>query len=91
MVLIGRPTTAVQELELNAGRIDRATHETAQRVDLANEVPFRGSAHRWIARHMSHGFCGQRADANVHIEAGSCISSLDTRVPGADHDHVKPH
>ena len=40
---------------------------------------------------MSHGFRGQRADANVHAEAGSGVCRLNTRVSGADHDHVEPH
>src|SRR5581483_5583312 len=38
-----RPSAAVQELELNAGRVDRPSHQTAERVDLAYEVSLRGA------------------------------------------------
>jgi hypothetical protein len=40
---------------LNAGGVNRAAHQTAERINLPNEVALRRSANRRIARHVRHG------------------------------------
>ena len=57
-----RTAAAVEQLELDAGRVDRAAHQAAERVDLADEMAFRRSADRRIARHVRDGAVRQRAD-----------------------------
>ena len=47
-----RPAAAVEQLELDAGRVDRPPHQAAERVDLANQMPLRRAADRRIARHV---------------------------------------
>ena len=41
-----RPATSIEQLELNAGRVDRSAHQAAERVDLANEMALRRPADR---------------------------------------------
>ena len=47
-----RAAAAIQQLELNAGRVDRAAHQAAERVDLAHQVALRRAADRRIAGHV---------------------------------------
>ena len=56
-----RAAAAVEQLELNAGRVDRQAHQAAERVDLADEVALRRPADRRIARHQRDGLGRQRA------------------------------
>src|SRR5207249_7118538 len=78
-----------EQLELNPGRVDRASHQTADGVDLAHEVTLRGAADRRIARHVSHGVGRQRAEADVRAEARGRVRRLAARVSRADHDHIE--
>src|SRR5207249_4190746 len=55
-----RAAAAVEQLELDPRRVDREPHQTAQRVDLANEMAIRRSADRRIAGHVGDGAVGQR-------------------------------
>ena len=48
----GRAAASVQNLELDAGRVDRQAHQAAERVDLADEVPLGRPADRRVARHV---------------------------------------
>ena len=79
-----RAAAAIEHLELDAGRVDRAPHQSAERVDLGNEVPLRCSANRRIARHVSDCVGGQRADGHVAAEARSGVCGLAPGMPGAD-------
>ena len=60
-----RAAAAIEQLELNAGRVDGAPHQAAERVDLSDEMALRGAADRRIARHVRHGVRRQRADRDV--------------------------
>ena len=50
-----RTAAAVEQLELDAGRVDRAAHQSAERVDLADQMTLRRAADRRIARHVRDG------------------------------------
>src|SRR5262245_19855991 len=39
-----RSATAIEQLELDAGRIDGATHQAAERIDLPHEMTLGGAA-----------------------------------------------
>src|SRR5262249_31189049 len=40
----GGPTASIEQLELDAGCIDGAAHQSAERIDFANEMAFCGSS-----------------------------------------------
>ena len=84
-----RPAAAIEQLELNAGRVDRAAHQAAERVDLANEMTLRRAADRGIARHVRDGVRRQRAQPDVRAEPRRGIRRFAARVTGADHDDVE--
>ena len=50
-----RTAAAIEQLELDAGRVDRAPHQPAERVDLANQMSLRRAADRRVARHVRDG------------------------------------
>ncbi len=84
-----RSAASIEQLELNAGGVDRPAHEPAQRVDLANEMAFGRPSDRGVARHVRHGVGRQRAEANLRTDARRGVRRLTARVPGPDHDHVE--
>src|SRR5581483_10833902 len=84
-----RPSAAVQELELNAGRVDRPSHQTAERVDLAYEVSLRGAPDCRVARHVRDGLRRQRAQADLRAEPGGGVRGLAPRMAGADDDDIE--
>jgi hypothetical protein len=47
-----RAAAPIQQLELDAGLVDGAGHQPAERVDFANQVSLGGAPHRGIARHV---------------------------------------
>src|SRR5687768_1319648 len=53
--LNGGTLRTVEHLELNAGPIGRLGHETAERIDLLDEVSFGEPADRRIAGHATDG------------------------------------
>ena len=59
-----RTTAAIQQLELNARRVNRLAHQPAQRVDFTNQVTLGGPANRWIAGHLP--YCVQRQRHHPH-------------------------
>ena len=48
-----RPLAAVEDAELNTGAVDRAAHDTIERIDLADEMTLAKPADRRIARHLA--------------------------------------
>ena len=51
----GRALAAVKHPELNAGLVGNASHQTVQRIDLANEVALAKTADCRIAAHLANG------------------------------------
>ena len=84
-----RTAASVQHLELDAGRVDRAPHQSAERIDLPHQVPFGGSTDRRIAGHVGDGAVRQRTDANAAAEACRRPRRFDPGVPRANDDDVK--
>jgi hypothetical protein len=64
----GRPhggaAAPVENLELDAGRVDGPRHQTAQGVYLLDQMAFSGSSDGRITRHQRDGVLGQRAKAD---------------------------
>jgi hypothetical protein len=84
----GRSTASIEQLELDAGRIDGPAHQAAERVDLANKVALCGSADGRIAGHVRHRVGSQRAEPNAPAEPRGRVRGLAPGVAGADYDHV---
>ena len=59
------PAAAIEQLELNAGRVDREAHQPAERVDLADEMALGRAANRRIARHQRDRLRRQRAEPDA--------------------------
>ena len=81
--------TPIEQLELDAGGVDRRPHQAAERVDLANQVPLRRAADRRVARHVRDRRLRQRADRHAPAHPRRRPRRLDTRVAGTDDDHVE--
>ena len=84
-----RTAAAIEQLELNAGRIDRAAHQAAERIDFADEMPLRRAADRRIAGHERNRLGRERAEPNPAPHTSRRPRGLDPRMAGADHDDVK--
>ena len=74
-----RAAAPVQQLELDRRGIDREAHQSAERIDLADEMSFRRAANRGIARHVRHGVERQRADGDVEPHAAPPPTPLPRR------------
>ena len=59
------PLAAVQHAELQRGEVGRAPHDSAERIDFANDGSFRHSADRRIARHLADRLERARDDGDA--------------------------
>jgi hypothetical protein len=84
-----RPAAPVQHLELDAGGVDRASHQAAKRVDLPDEMALRRAADCRVARHVADRAVRQRADPHAATQARGRPRRFDAGVPRADDDHVE--
>ena len=80
----GRAAAAVQQLELDAGRVDGLAHQAAERIDFAHQVTLGRAADRRIAGHVPDGAVRQRADRDRAAKPRRGPRGLDARVTGAD-------
>src|SRR6185312_2360839 len=80
---------AVQQLEIDAGRVGGTTHDAVQRIDLPYQVALADTADGWIAGHLPDCFqpVGQQQGARTHT--GRCRRRLAPGVPAAHHHNVK--
>jgi hypothetical protein len=69
--------------------VDCAAHQSAQRIDFADQMPLRRAANRRIARHVRHGFSTERADADATTQACRGPGRLDAGMAAADYDDIK--
>ena len=84
-----RPAAAVEQLELNSGRVDCPAHQSAERIDLSDQMALRRAANGRIAWHVRDGVVGQRAQADSASEARRGPRGLDAGVPGADDNDIE--
>ena len=84
-----RTAAPVEQLELDAGRVDRAAHQAAERVDLADQVPLGRAADCRIARHVGDGAVRQRANPDAAAQTRGGPRRFHACVPRADDDHVE--
>ena len=84
-----RAFATVEHAVLDTGRVGRARHLTAQRVDLAHQMPLRRAADRRIARHVADRIQIDRKAGRMHPEPRRGERSFNARVPRADYNDVK--
>jgi hypothetical protein len=85
----GRPAAAVQDLELDAGRVNRQAHQAAECVDLSDEMALGRPADRRIAGHVRDGFPGERAESHAQPQPRRRPCRFAPGVSRPDHDDVE--
>ena len=81
-----RALAAVQHADLQAGLVRVHAHLSAQRVDLAHQMPLRRSADGGVARHEGDAVQIERQKGGLVPQAGEGERRFRTRVPRADDD-----
>ncbi len=86
-----RAAAPVQHLELDAGGVDGLAHQTAESIDLPDQLALGGAAHGWIARHRGDGVGGEgtQGDAAALLHGRPC--GFAARMPATDHNHICFH
>jgi hypothetical protein len=84
----GGPAAGVQQPELDADRIRHLAHHAAERVDLADQVALRDTAHGRIAGHLRDEIQVHGDHGGTQAHSGARPRSFATGMPGADNDHV---
>ena len=79
-----RPAAAIEQLELYSRSVDCSAHQSAERIDLSDQMSLSRAADRGIARHVRDGFSSERAQADAASELRRRPRGLDAGVPGAD-------
>jgi hypothetical protein len=85
----GRSATSVQQLELDARRVDGTAHEAAQGVDFSDQMPLRGAANGWVTRHVGHRRRGEGAQAHFATGLRRCPRCLNASVAGANDNNIE--
>ena len=79
---------AVEQAELDAGRVGDPAHQAVERIDLAHQMALAEPADRRIARHLAdgRGLVGDQRGARAHARGRG--SRLAAGMAAADHDDV---
>jgi hypothetical protein len=85
----GRAFTAVQHPELDHREIGGSPHDSAERIDLADDSAFCNSANGRVARHLTDRFESARDQADPNSKTRRCHRCLGSRVAGANDYNVK--
>jgi hypothetical protein len=89
--LYGRPARPVEHPELNTGRIRDTPHQTIERVDLPNEMPFAKPPDRGIARHLADGIEPMRHKRCSGADTGGRRRSFTAGVTTPNDDDIEFH
>jgi hypothetical protein len=68
--------------------VDCAAHQSAERIDLTNQMTLRRAADRWIARHVPDGFTSEGAQADGAAQLRRGPRGLHACVPATDDDYI---
>ena len=85
---------AIEQAELNPGRIGGAPHQAIKRIDLAHKVPLAQAANGRVARHDPQIICAARNQSNARTQARSRQSCFHPGMPAAHNHKIKlgtPH
>ena len=84
-----RALANVQHSELEAGRVDRSPHRSAERVDFPNDVSLADAADRRIATHLRDRVEVSRQKSRFRAHSRRRQRRFRPGVSGADDDHVE--
>ena len=80
---------AIENAKLDACRVGRQRHRTAQRVNLFDQMPFADTADRRVATHLAQGFDVVRQQQRLATHACTRQRRLGASMPAAHNDHIK--
>src|SRR3990170_4944265 len=80
---------SVEQLELNARRVDRSSHQSTKRVNLADEMSLGCSPNGGVAWHVGDRAGRERAQSHSRTETCGCISGLASGVTGPNDNDVE--
>ena len=80
---------AVEQPEVDGGRVRHAAHQPAHRVNLAHEVPLAHAADGRVARHLADRVEPLRHEQCRGARPGGGSRRLAPRMPAADDDDVR--
>jgi len=78
----------VEKLEFVACTVDCSAHQSAQRIDLSNQMSLCSPANSGIARHVRDGFSTERAQSHAPPHPRRRPRRLDAGMPGADDNYI---
>ena len=84
-----RTLGAVEQAELDAGRVGDPPHQPVQRIDLAHQVPLAEPADGRIAGHLADGGEPVRDERRARAHARRRSRRLAARMAAADNDDVE--
>ena len=85
----GGAAGSIEEAKLDAYGVGDLTHDSAERVDLADEVPLGDAANGGVAGHLGDQVEVHGNDGGLQAHAGGCHGCFATGVPGADYGDVE--
>ena len=85
----GRAFGVIEHPKLDAGLVDDAAHFAAERVDFADDLPFRDTADGRIAAHRSDHVAAHRQQSRLRAEPSRRQRRFATGVSGTDHHHIE--
>jgi hypothetical protein len=87
--LHGRTTRPIEQAELDSSSIDNAPHDSAQGVDLTNQMTFADAADRGVAGHLPDEIQVESQQRRVGAEPRSSGRSFTTSVAASDNNDIK--
>jgi hypothetical protein len=84
-----RAFASIEHTELNHGEVSSPSHDSSERIDLADDGSFGDATDRRIARHLTNRFERARNQPHTSAEASSSNGCLRTSVAGADDYNIE--
>ncbi len=84
-----RAAAAIEQLELDPGRVDRTPHQPAERIDLPDQVALCRAADGRVARHVRDRALRERAQTDALPKTRGGPRGLHAGMPGANHHDVE--
>ncbi len=85
----GRALAGIERAELDPGHVRGARHESAQCVDLSDEVTFSDASDGGVAAHLTQGLDALREQQSTRAHAGGRQRGFRAGVATANDDYVK--
>jgi hypothetical protein len=83
------PLATIEHAELNHGEISCASHDSAERIDLADDGSLRDATDRGIARHLPDSFERARNQPRSRSDTSGGYGRFSAGMPGTYHSDVE--